>query len=71
MLPSSPTARNDCLCKEYLEPTAPTFDVIPSNSDRHSMVTPHIATISSDGIYYRGGKKRYLALKPKKYVFLA
>ena len=62
---------NDCECKSYLQPTAPTFDVISSYGDRRSISMPHIATISNDGIYYRGPSraKGYSALKREKYVF--
>jgi hypothetical protein len=62
--------RDDCLCKNYLQPTAPTFDVIPSRGNGRSIELPHMATISNDGIYYRGERRGYLALRLKKYVFL-
>lgn len=44
---------DDCDCKSYLQPTAPTFDVIPSYRDRHSIAMPHMATLSNDGVYYQ------------------
>lgn len=36
---------NDCDCKSYLQSTSPTFDVMPSVSDKHSI---HIATIANN-----------------------
>jgi hypothetical protein len=62
---------SDCECKTYLQPTAPTFDVIPSSGDRLSVAAPHIATISNDGVYYRRPSRDegYSVLKLERYVF--
>jgi len=45
-------APSDCLCKSYLQPTAPTFDVLPvfSSSDNY---LPQVVTIANNALYYR------------------
>ena len=51
LLPLSNSNRqwsDDCDCKSYLQHTSPTFDVMLSVGDKHSIAMPHIATIAND-----------------------